>query len=880
MSSRAVIIRTNPGGQQKWSTPHSCALAVVVVVFAVMAVSSLWAQTSTTGDIVGVVTDPTAAVLSGVSVTLKNVDTGSSTSATTNSQGSYNFPFLQPGHYAVSATAAGFQEIVKNGTVALGSSVTANLQLSISSQSQTIEVTGEGTGIQTEDANLEANINAQQLAVLPNPGNDLSAVALTAPGVVMNTTSGSVFGGGNYEFFGLPSNSNAFTYDGANENDPYFNINKSGATNLTLGLNDVQETSVVTNGYAGQFGGLAGANINYLSKSGTNAFRGNAEYWWNARALNSNNYFRNQANAVAGSQVDPRPFVNANQYAASFGGPIRKNKLLALAVSAHGQSLDGTGHRQSLHAHRLNYPAPVSLLPDTGPMPDAAAGLERRYSGKRVDVLTYHYDSARTGWNQDESDLTPAAVSSNKFGLLTTLKVDGNVLAQPLLVSRFVMRDGRPHDVLIVATGHNTVYAYDAQTYTVLWRVSLGQPQATGDVGCGDMQPEYGISSTPVIMRHAANAATLYVVSATEPSSFDFHTQLHALNLATGKDVQPPVEISPSATLSDGSTLSFDPQNQWSRTGLAASNGSVYIGFGSHCDSNSGSISGWLPRFSANLASQAAFHTIETPSGGTELASIWMTGFAPAIDDRGNLFVVTGNGDVSGNGSDWGQSALSLNPTLSTVRGHFTPSSFSVLNDGDQDFGSGGIMLIPPVAKQTVPPLAVAIGKSAVLYLLDQNRLGGLRPNDTGALQAITLTERGNAGLWGGPAYYDGANGPTVFLQTDSDVLRAFSVATTGRPALTQAMTGTTQAGNGGALLVVSSNGSKADTGVVWVIRRSVPMELEAYNADTLGAPLFHANAGVWSNTSSQNSYVTPVEVNGRIYAPAYKTVKVFGLKP
>ena len=114
----------------------------------------------------------------------------------------------------------------------------------------------------------------------------------------MNTTGGSVFGGGNYEFFGLPSNSNVFTYDGANDNDPYFNINNSGATNLTLGLNDVQETSVVTNGYSGQFGGLAGANINYVSKSGTNSFHGNAEYWWNGRALNSNNYFRNQANAI------------------------------------------------------------------------------------------------------------------------------------------------------------------------------------------------------------------------------------------------------------------------------------------------------------------------------------------------------------------------------------------------------------------------------------------------------------------------------------------------------------------------------------------------------------------------------------------------------
>jgi len=313
------------GDHAKWSANGLRATALVFAV-AVMSVASLRAQTATTGDIAGVVTDPTAAVVSGVSVTLKNVDTGSSTSTTTNSQGSYNFPLVQPGRYSVSVTAQGFQPITRNVTVALGSSVTANLQLSISSQSQTIEVTGEGTGIQTEDANLETNINAQQLAVLPNPGNDLSAVALTAPGVVMNTTGGSTFGGGNYEFFGLPSNSNVFTYDGANDNDPYFNINNSGATNLTLGLNDVQETSIVTNGYSGQFGGLAGANINYVSKSGSNAFHGNAEYWWNGRALNSNNYFRDQANAAKGSQVDPRPFVNANQYAASIGGPIRKNK--------------------------------------------------------------------------------------------------------------------------------------------------------------------------------------------------------------------------------------------------------------------------------------------------------------------------------------------------------------------------------------------------------------------------------------------------------------------------------------------------------------------------------------------------------------------------
>jgi len=303
----------------KVATDSLSASAMIVFVFAAMTVASMCAQTATTGDIAGIVTDQTSAVVAGVSVTLKNIDTGGSTSAITNSQGSFNFSLLQPGRYSISANASGFQGIVKTVAVALGSSTTANLQLSVSSQNEVLDVTDQAAGVQTEDANLETNFNAQQIAVLPNPGNDLSAVALTAPGVVMNTTGGSVFGGGNYEFFGLPSNSNVFTYDGANDNDPYFNINNSGATNLTLGLNDVQETSVVTNGYSGQFGGLAGANINYVSKSGTNSFHGNAEYWWNGRALNSNNYFRNQSNT-------PRPFVNANQYAASFGGPIKKDK--------------------------------------------------------------------------------------------------------------------------------------------------------------------------------------------------------------------------------------------------------------------------------------------------------------------------------------------------------------------------------------------------------------------------------------------------------------------------------------------------------------------------------------------------------------------------
>ena len=184
-------------------------------------------------------------------------------------------------------------------------------------------------------------------------------------------------------------------------------------------------------------------------------------------------------------------------------------------------------------SHRLPHFVPQSALPAAEIMP----AIAKTYSGTKIDVPTYHYDTARTGWDQSETDLTPASVASGKFGLLTTLAVDGNVLAQPLLISNFVMPGGSTHDVLVIATGHDTVYAFDAASFAILWQVSLGTSQNSNDVGCGDIVPEYGIDNTPVIVRAGANAATIYVVSATEPSSGQFHHTLHALDLGTGADL-------------------------------------------------------------------------------------------------------------------------------------------------------------------------------------------------------------------------------------------------------------------------------------------------------------------------------------------------------
>ncbi len=281
--------------------------------------SLLQAQTTTTGELAGTVSDPTGAVVTNSTVTIVNVATGGKVTAQSNSTGAYRFPLLPPGTYRVSASASGFRMVDKTIDVGLGANVTVNLQLGLGSSTETVEVTGAVPTVETEDANLNTNFTAKQIEMLPNSGNDLSAVAFTTPGAVVNTAGGSTFGGGNFEMYGLPATSNLFTVDGANYNDPYFNVNNSGATNLTIGLNDVQESAVVANGYSGSYGGLAGANINYATKSGSNRLHGNAVYWWNGDSLNANNYFLNQSGSA-------RPFVNANQFAGSVGGPIKKDK--------------------------------------------------------------------------------------------------------------------------------------------------------------------------------------------------------------------------------------------------------------------------------------------------------------------------------------------------------------------------------------------------------------------------------------------------------------------------------------------------------------------------------------------------------------------------
>ncbi len=274
-------------------------------------------QSLTTGDITGTVTDPSGAVLPNVKVTLKNNDTDGTVTQNTNASGNYRFALLNPGTYTVSATSPGFQTSEQGITITVGEASTANLRLAVATASQTVEVTAGESVIQTETGNISTNLSPEQIAAIPNPGNDLSYYVQTAPGTTMNTQAGY----GNSATFGISGTSNLFTVDGMNENDPFLNLNNTGATNLMLGANDIREATVVNNGYSGQYGELAGANVNYVTKSGTNTFHGNAEYFWNGRTMNANDWFNNHT-----TPITPRAFDNANQWAASVGGPIIKNK--------------------------------------------------------------------------------------------------------------------------------------------------------------------------------------------------------------------------------------------------------------------------------------------------------------------------------------------------------------------------------------------------------------------------------------------------------------------------------------------------------------------------------------------------------------------------
>lgn len=296
--------------------------SLLILALAVVVPMLTLAQTTTSGDIAGTISDPTGAVVPNVTVTISNEATAQSTTVTTNGSGYYRAANLRPGTYTIAATVAGFAPARRRADVAIGTVTSINLTLAAASTQTTVEVSADAPVIQTENGNVTSTHDTREIELVPNGGGDQTYIAQSSPGINMNTSSGG--GYGNFSAFGLPGTSNLFTLNGNDNMDPYLNLNNSGATNLTLGANEISEVSVVTNGYSVENGRQAGAQINSVTKSGSNQFHGNAVYYWNGRVMNADNWF-NKHQASPADRTD-RGFVNANQWSASVGGPIKKDK--------------------------------------------------------------------------------------------------------------------------------------------------------------------------------------------------------------------------------------------------------------------------------------------------------------------------------------------------------------------------------------------------------------------------------------------------------------------------------------------------------------------------------------------------------------------------
>jgi len=299
-------------------------LALALAIGLVWMAPQAWSQAQVTGAIQGVVTDPSGAALPNAGVTLKNVVTGAAQNGTSDSRGEIRFSLLPPSTYILTVTAKGFETASVPVTVSVGQVTTSNVKMTLGSSATTVEVTGQAPPlIQTENANTSSTLTSQQVKDLPVPGSDINYLALLSPGAIQ--VGGSSFP----SVQGLPTTSNLITVNGMEDIDPWNNSTNGGASNLLLGLNEVQESTVTSNGFNGSYGTLAGSNVNMVTKSGGNNFHGNLVWDWTGRAMESNDFFHNAVvNKTTGApDPTPRPFTNANQWAGSFGGPILHNKL-------------------------------------------------------------------------------------------------------------------------------------------------------------------------------------------------------------------------------------------------------------------------------------------------------------------------------------------------------------------------------------------------------------------------------------------------------------------------------------------------------------------------------------------------------------------------
>ena len=517
------------------------------------------------------------------------------------------------------------------------------------------------------------------------------------------------------------------------------------------------------------------------------------------------------------------------------------------------------------------------------------------------NVLTWRYDNTHQGQNTQETILTPANVNTNTFGKLFSYTVDGQVYAQPLYVGNLTLPNQTTHNVIFIATEHDSVYAFDADNNGgansgPLWKASMistAHGAASGattvpaaDVSTQDLHPEIGISSTPVI---DINTSTIFVVAKSKENG-KYVQRLHALSILDGSERSgSPVSISASVpgtgSGSSGGTLSLSTLWQLNRPALGLFNGHIYIAFGAHGDN--GPWHGWVLVYNeTTLAQTGAMCT--SPNGSGD--AVWMSGAGLPIDTvsaNGRAFLATGNGDMTSypplsNNVDFGESVLryDLSNGGFAISDAFTVYNQSSLSGSDLDQGSGGVLLLPdqPGAH---PHELIQVGKEGRILVINRDSLGGYAGSgagrNTNILQDITNALQSDHGLWSTPAYWNG----NVYMWAENDVLKVFPLTSGALPNRATAQSSVTSSFPG-ATPVVSSNGTQ--NGIVWALETDLYNSngssiLYAFNATNIGQELYGSNQNSTRDDAGPAvKFAVPMVTNGKVYVGAGGQVDVYGL--
>ena len=513
--------------------------------------------------------------------------------------------------------------------------------------------------------------------------------------------------------------------------------------------------------------------------------------------------------------------------------------------------------------------------------------------------LTWRYDNTRAGANQQEYALTPANVSGasgSGFGKLFACAVDSPVYAEPLWVPNLNIGGGT-HNVIFVATVHDTVYAFDADNTTcqTYWQQSLLGADETWvsstDVNSTDITPDIGIIGTPVI---DPAETTLYVVAKSKavgsnctPSS-NCYQRLHALSLTTGAELfGGPVEISATVSgIGDGSTtVTFNPLTQNQRPALTYLDGVVYAAWASHGDNPP--YHGWIIGYTASnlsLPPLAVFNA--TPDGS--LGGIWMGGNGLAADAAGNLYTVTGNGTYDGAlplaplADDFGDSVLQFNVSSGiSLTDFFTPNDQLALADNDIDLGAGGIVILPDQTSGIAHLLFIS-SKSGTIYLLNRDNLGQYNTQSDQVVQEFLGS---GGGFWSTPAFWQNTMyGGGAY---DNVAAWAFSHNTPGQFDGSPSSTSPTAYNFPGASPAVSSSGTS--NGIVWAIDSGAygtpccangPAVLHAYDATNVGNELWNSSSVASDQAGDAVKLTVPLVANGKVYVGTRSEISVYGLKP